>query len=139
MEDTPVSIDYTAVDCPLELAQFLLDHGFNVESVMVDNFTESEDVFQKLRNTKPTLRIYETYGWNIRQMQRVHAGKILCIGQKSAYFMDSDYFVNEVENAGMYGYRGLRRLMDLISDAFRNPKPMRDLVQVKGWECECGE
>lgn len=84
---------------------------------MVDNFTESEDVFQKLRNTKPTLRIYETYGWNIRQMQRGHAGKILCIGQKSAYFMDSDYFVNEVENAGMYGYRGLRRLMDLISDA----------------------
>ena len=77
----------------MELTQFLLDHGFNVESVMVDNFTESEDVFQKLRNTKPTLRIYETYGWNIRQMQRVHAGKILCIGQKSAYFMDSDYFV----------------------------------------------
>lgn len=139
LEDTPVSIDYTAVDCPLELAQFLLNHGFNVESVMVDNFTESEDVFRKLRNTKPTLRIYETYGWNIRQMQRGHAGKILCIGQKSAYFMDSDYFVNEVENAGMYGYRGLRRLMDLISDACRNPKPMRDLVQVKGWECECGE
>ena len=53
--------------------------------------------------------------------------------------MDSDYFVNEVENASMYGYRGLRRLMDLISDACRNPKPMRDLVQVKGWECECGE
>ena len=72
-------------------------------------------------------------------MQRGHAGKILCIGQKSAYFMDSDYFVNEVENAGMYGYRGLRRLMDLISDACRSPKPMRDLVQVKGWECECGE
>ena len=91
------------MDCPLELAQFLLDHGFYVESVMVDNFTEPENVFRKLRNTKPTLRIYETFVCIIRHMQRGHAGKILCIGLKSAYFMDSDYFVNEVENAGMYG------------------------------------
>lgn len=137
--NTPISIDYTAVDCPLELALYLLHHGFRVESVMVDHFTEREEIFRRLQMEAPTLRIYETYGWNIRKMPRGHDGKILCIGQKSAYFMDSDYFVNEVENAGMYGYLGIQRLMDLMLDAFRNPKPMKDLVQIKGWECGCCE
>ncbi len=135
--NTPVSIDYTAVDCPLALAIYLLRHGFNVESVMIDNFTESEDVFRELQALRPELRIYETYGWNIRQMPRGHEGKILCIGQKSAYFMNSNYFVNEVENAGMYGYRGIRHLMDLMTDAVQNEKPMKELVQIKGWECHC--
>lgn len=137
--NTPISIDYTAVDCPLELALYLLHHGFHVESVMVDHFTEREEIFRQLQMEAPSLRIYETYGWNIRKMPRGHDGKILCIGQKSAYFMNSDYFVNEVENAGMYGYRGIQRLMDLMRDAFRNPKPMKELVQIKGWECGCCE
>lgn len=135
--DIPISIDYTAVDCPLALAIYLLRQGFNVESVMIDNFTESEEVFRELQQLRPDLRIYETYGWNIRQMPRGHEGKILCIGQKSAYFMNSDNFVNVVEHAGMYGYRGIRRLIDLMTDAYRNEKPMKELVQIKGWECNC--
>lgn len=137
--DTPISIDYTAADCPLELALFLLRHGFQVESVMIDTFTEREEIFRALQEPRPELRVYETYGWNIRQMRRGHDGKIVCIGQKSAYFMDSDYFVNEVEHAGMYGYRGIRRLMNLLMEACREPKPMKELVQVKGWECGCCE
>lgn len=134
---TPVSIDYTAVDCPLELALFLLNHGIEVESVFIDVFTETEEIFRALQKKKPDLKIYQTAGWNIRQMDRNHSGKIVCIGQKSAYFMNSDYFVNVVENAGMYGYSGIRRLMDLIMDAARHAKPMKELVQIKGWHCEC--
>lgn len=135
--DTPVSLDYTAVDCPLELALFLLEHGFNVESVFVDVFTERQEIFEKLRDRKPDLKIYESLGPNIRAMERGHEGKVLCIGQKSAYFMNSRFFVNIVENAGMYGYRGLRRLMELIREAFREEKPMEQLVQIKGWGCSC--
>lgn len=134
---TPVSLDYTAVDCPLELALFLLQHGFHVESIFVDVFTERREIFEQLRALKPDLRIYESLGWNIRAMERTHRGKIVCIGQKSAYFMNSRYFVNVVENAGMYGYRGLRRLMQLIREASEKEKPMEQLVQIKGWGCDC--
>lgn len=133
----PVSIDYTAVDCPLELALFLLNHGIEVESVFIDVFTEREEIFRALQKRKPDLKIYQTAGWNIRQMDRSHPGKIVCIGQKSAYFMNSDYFVNVVENAGMYGYSGIRHLMELIMDAAQHPKPMKELVQIKGWHCDC--
>ena len=137
LKETPVSIDYTAVDCPLELALYLIRHGFTVESVFIDVFTESREVFDALKETAPDLKIYQTAGWNIRQMERSHDGKILCIGQKCAYFHDSDHFVNLVENAGLYGYRGIKELMRLIREAYREPKPMKDLVQVKGWGCSC--
>ena len=133
----PVSIDYTAVDRPLELALFLLKHGFNVESVFVDVFTEAREVFEELRNMAPELKIYQSLGWNIRKMKRVHEGKLLAIGQKSAYFMNSSFFVNIIENEGMYGYRGIRRLMELMAEAFETEKPMSELVQIKGWGCGC--
>ena len=29
------------------------------------------------------------------------------------------------------------RLMDLLAEAAEQPKPMRDLVQIKGWGCGC--
>ena len=71
-------------------------------------------------------------------MERGFDGKIVAVGQKSAYFHNTDYFVNIVENEGMYGYRGIRRLMQLIREADAETKPMRQLVQVKGWGCSCG-
>ena len=135
--ETPVSIDYTAVDEPLALAVYLLEHGFNVESVFVDVFTEEEAVFKKLQAMAPDLKIYQSLGWNIRLMERSHEGKVVAIGQKSAYFLDTNYFVNLVENEGMYGFRGIRRLMELLTDACIEEKPMKELVQIKGWGCSC--
>jgi len=135
---TPVSVDYTAVDRPLELALYLLDHGFTVESVFVDVFTESREIFERLQGRIPELRIYQSLGWNIRRMARGHEGeRLLAVGQKSAYFKDTNHFVNIIEGEGMYGYRGIRRLMELMREAYRTEKPMRELVQIKGWGCGC--
>ncbi|MBQ9032906.1 MAG: nitrogenase [Parasporobacterium sp.] len=138
LRKTPVSLDYTAVDRPLELCLYLDKQGFRVESVFIDVFTESEEIFQELKKRLPDLKIYQSLGWNIRQMKRGHEGKVVSIGQKSAYFNDTDYFVNIVENDGMYGYRGIRRLMELLKEAALSRKPMKELVQIKGWGCSCG-
>lgn len=70
-------------------------------------------------------------------MERGYPGKLVAIGQKSAYFKNTNYFVNIVENDGMYGYRGIRRLMALLAEAAAEEKPMRELVQIKGWGCGC--
>ena len=137
LNGTPVSVDYTAVDRPLELAVYLLEHGIQVASVYIDVFTESEDTFRKLQQLAPDLKVYQSVGWNIRRMERGFDGKIVGIGQKSAYFHDTNYFVNIVENDGMYGYRGIVRLMQLLAEAAVKEKPMRELVQIKGWGCSC--
>jgi len=137
LNGTPLSIDYTAIEQPLGFAIYLLEHGFNVESVLIDVITESEDVFRKLQAIRPDLKVYSSLGWNMRQADRHHDGKIVAVGQKSAYFNDTPYFVNLVENAGMYGYRGLSHLLDLIAQAADTPQDLPTLVQHKGWGCSC--
>ena len=162
LKGTPVSVDGTAVDCPLGLCVYLLEHGFRVETLFVDNFTEPEEVFMKLRSLKPDLKVYSALNWNMRQKERgwqpeesrAAAGpegaagpgspagpdgaKIVAIGQRAAYFHDTNYFVDLVNNDGMYGYRGIVRLMELLAEAFREEKDMRRLIQIKGWGCSCG-
>ncbi|MEE8815032.1 MAG: nitrogenase component 1 [Lachnospiraceae bacterium] len=130
---TPVSLDYTAVENPLELALFLIEKGFHVESVLIDSIVESKEVFEALQKRAPHLKVYSSLDPSMRQVLRSHEGKLVAIGQKSAYFNETDYFVNMTENAGMYGYRGIRRLMELVEEAAAKKKPMRDLVQHKGW------
>ena len=141
LKGTPVSVDGTAVDCPLGLCVYLLEHGFRVETLFVDNFTEPEEVFMKLRSLKPDLKVYSALNWNMRQKERgwqPDGAKIVAIGQRAAYFHDTNYFVDLVNNDGMYGYRGIVRLMELLTEAFREEKDMRRLIQIKGWGCSCG-
>ena len=138
LKGTPVSVDFTAVDQPLGLCVYLLEHGFEVESVYVDVFTEDASVFEKLQKMKPDLKVYSSVSPNMRLAERGHEGKIVAVGQTAAYFNDTDYFVNMTENEGMYGYAGIRHLMELITDAYQHPKNMRELIQIKGWGCHCG-
>ena len=61
--------------------------------------------------------------------------KWLAIGQKAAYFLDTDYFVNVVEGGGMFGFEAITDTLELMRDAYLNPKDMRSLVQIKGMGC----
>ncbi|MCH3962623.1 MAG: hypothetical protein LKF53_01465 [Solobacterium sp.] len=132
---TPISLDDTAVDEPLSLALFLTQHGFAVESVFIESFTEKEEVFLKLQKIAPDLKIYSADNWNMRIMDREHAGMIIGIGQKAAYFNNTDHFVNMIESAGMYGYLGIQHLFHLIKEAYQTASDMPSLIQHKGWGC----
>lgn len=137
LKDTPVSIDYTAVENPLELAAFLSRNGIRTESVFTDVFAEPEGVFEQAKRECPDLKVYPTENWTMRVLERGHAGKVLAVGQKAAYFNNTDYFVDIVDNAGMYGYAGILHLLELMKDAALHTKPMQELVQIKGWGCTC--
>jgi hypothetical protein len=60
---------------------------------------------------------------------------VLAIGQKAAYFENTDNFVNVVEGGGMLGYEAVTHTMKLMRDAYINKKNMRELVQIKGLGC----
>lgn len=133
--DTAVSIDYTAVDEPLSVTYYLLKHGFNVESVFIEVFTEDEEIFNALRELKPDLKIYSADNWNMRVMDRNHKGSVLAVGQKAAYYNNTNHFVDIIWSAGMYGYLGMQHMFALMKDAYLNEKNMPDLIQHKGWGC----
>ena len=62
--------------------------------------------------------------------------RVLAVGQKAAYFENTDHFINVVEGGGMIGYEAVIRTARLMREAFLNKQEMRELVQVKGLGCE---
>ena len=138
--DTHIAIDYTATPRPLELAAFLLKRGFNVYAVYLDAISPDEkETFQFLQEQYPDLSLRSTMHFKRRLLPRDDSkkyGKVLAIGQMAAYFTDTKYFVNLIENSGFYGYTGLLKILDLIgqANAAENPK-MRDIIQIKAWGC----
>ncbi len=61
---------------------------------------------------------------------------VLAVGQKAAYFVGTDHFVNVAESGGYFGYDGIMRVMGLLEDAFLHAKDTRNLIQRKGYGCE---
>lgn len=141
--DTPVVIDYTYFPRPFGLAKLLLDHDFNVTKVYADSVPGIDrESFETLKTERPDLLIYPTVHADMRFANTANTAadeegcKVLAIGQKAAYFENSNNFVNVVEGGGMNGYEAITRTCALMRDAYINKKDMRGLVQIKGLGCE---
>lgn len=147
--DTPVAIDYTFCPRPLGLARFLLENGFNVTKIYLDSIPAADRPdYEILKERHPDLMLHPTVHAAMRfastenraaaesSGEKDQGCRVLAIGQKAAYFEDTDNFVNVVEGGGMLGYEAAVRTLSLMREAFRDEKDMRDLVQVKGLGCE---
>ena len=56
--------------------------------------------------------------------------------QAAAWFSGSSYFVNMVQGGGLWGFDGIRRTLELMTEAFLEEKAPEDLIIRKGWGCE---
>ncbi len=136
--NTPIAIDYTAFTRPLSLALMLLSKGFNVTKIYADSFTpEEKEDFEKLQSQYPDVMIYPTVHSSMRVACRESSEKTLAIGQKAAYFCNTEYFVNIVENGGYYGFEAILKLCRDIMEAYDAPKDTKGLIQIKGMGCSC--
>ncbi|MBR5178839.1 MAG: nitrogenase [Lachnospiraceae bacterium] len=158
--DTPIAIDYTFCPRPISVAKMLLTHGFNVKRIYLDSFTGEEKAdYEFLKDYYPDLELYATVNVKSRFMASCNSSmsrdsddqiqnntgelgenkdfrsKWLAIGQKAAYFLNTNYFVNIVEGGGMFGFEAIIDTLELMRDAFVNIKDMRSLVQIKGLGC----
>ncbi len=137
LKETPISVDYTYCPRPLGLAKMLLDAGFFVEKVYVDTITgEDKADFIYLKEHFPKLLLYPTVHAGMRFMAKKENTNVLAIGQKAAYFENTNHFVNVVEGGGMLGYDAILHTMELMKEAYVEEKDMRKLVQIKGMGCE---
>jgi len=139
--NTPIAIDYTFCPRPTSVAKILLDHGFNVKRLYLDGFTDEEKKdYLDLQDRYPDLKLYATVNAKSRFMAPGIDGlkeKWLAIGQKAAYFLNTDHFVNIVEGGGMFGFEAITDTLLLMKDAFLYRKDMRSLIQIKGMGCGC--
>ena len=135
--DMPIAIDYTCCARPLSLARLLLDHGFRVERVYVDGISgEEKGDFEYLKAHYPGLELWPTIHPTMRFGAHEAEGAYLAIGQKAAYFTNTDHFVDLVSGGGMLGYQAILQLAELLTDAYLQGKDMRSLIQIKGKGCE---
>ena len=141
--NTPVVIDSMAIVCPYSLAEFMLDLGFNVTSVISDGAPAYEkEIAESLDKTHPELQTIlpadprlreENYRENlIGDFSKDGSEKIIAIGPMAAWVFNTPYFVNQIENDGAYGKLGMLSLLEKMKDAIANPKPIEKTVLQKG-------
>lgn len=136
--DTQIAIDFSATMRPLGLARLLIENGFNVTRIYVDNISlEERQEFDWLKEAKPEMLVFPTVHPKMRILERGSEEKILAIGQKAAYFTGTQHFVNIVEGGGMYGFDGIAKLAALMIEAFLEEKDTKALIQIKGLGCGC--
>ena len=132
-----IVLDGAAVTRPLSLARMLFRQGFRVTRIYADAFLPEElEDFRWLGVHAPDLRIYPMTDARMRKVNREPEGPgFVAIGQKATYFTGTRHFVNLVENGGLYGFRGIRRLAQLIEEAAKQKKDPAGLIQIKALGC----
>lgn len=149
--DTPIAVDYTAFPYIIELSELLTKHGFNVTSLYSDGFpADEQDAYERLKEVKPDIKVYPTNEPAMRfavandntdnpdnsnNPENQDTQITLAIGQKAAYFTNTSHFVDIVEGGGMYGYSAIKKLSDMMIDAFRKEKDTKKVISHKGWGC----
>ena len=97
---------------------------------------EEKSAFDWLKIHHPDLELRATIHAKMRVLPRHTEEKVLAIGQKAAWFSGSSYFVNMVQGGGLWGFDGIRRTAQLMTEAFLEEKDPEDLIIRKGWGCE---
>ena len=132
----PVAIDSAAVFRPFSLAKTLLQHGFAVRRVYTDGVSgEDGDDFFWVQEHYPDLELYSMRHAKMRRIDRHTDVPMLAIGQKAAYFTGTAHFVDMAENGGLRDFRGIRTLLEWMTDACRTEKEARESINLKGWGC----
>ena len=133
--DMPIAVDYTALPRPLGFCRLLAEKGFNVKRCYADSFSEEERAdFEWLKAHCPDLEIFPTV--NVKMEFSQCGEKYLAVGQKAAFFCQTDNFVDIVAGGGEYGFEGVKRLAELMAEGAVNKKDRRKVIQHKGWGCE---
>ena len=129
----PIYIDHTVSPRPLGLARLLVGHGFCVSGIFADAFSpEEREDFLWLREQMPDLELLPTVHPAMRRYPLKSGEKVLALGQKAAYFRNTPYFVDLVEGGGLYGFDGICRLCDRMTEAFSEPKDTQKRISQKG-------
>lgn len=136
IKNTPVAVDLTFTHRPFHLAHRLAEkYDFNITHIFSDNVSKDDKAdFAWLKENRAEILLIATKHADARLFcdEDKNHEKILALGQKAAFFLQSPHFVNFVEGGGLWGYTGLKKLADLMIEAFNHKKDLR-IIEKKAW------
>ena len=111
----PVVVDSSASMRPFALAAALHRYGFQVRAVYAAHWKETDAADRAwLEHQLPGLRVLCSERYEdvlIRQLPR----DCVAVGFDSAYLLQARHFVDIQRDEGLFGYHGIRRLMELLA------------------------
>lgn len=145
---TEISLDGVGILQPLSAARLLLEHGLPVKRIYLDAvLPEEERELQWLKEHAPETEILSIS--DVRAFNRARSVAVrhgcgaetasageplrLALGPVAAFYEDTAYFVNQIENRGAWGYQAIRQLLRDMTEACSEEKSAEELVQRKGW------
>lgn len=128
----PIVIGHSAICRPFNLAKALISYGFNVEKIYADEVAAFEkDSFEWLRENAPHVEIIEAAHHN--RVNRVEEEQdCIAIGYNAAYILKAKHVVDLIQDETMFGYSGIRKLMDKMIRAYVEPMSLREMIDREG-------
>lgn len=131
LEDTPVAISSSAVVKPFELACALKKYGFRVAAVMAQEVLPIDrEGFEQIGGDRDIRIIQPEHPDVIRFENRMP--EAVAIGFDAAYITGSRHIVNLSGDQRMFGYHGVRMLMEQMRGALHTESDLKELLEEYG-------
>lgn len=130
--DFPIIIGNSAVCRPFNLAKALISYGFNVQKVYADDVVSFEkESFEWLKENAPQVEIISALNHN--RINRVEEEQdCIAIGYNAAYIEKSKHVVDLIQDEHMFGYRGIVKLMDMMTKCYLEPMALKEIIEKYG-------
>lgn len=129
LDGLPVVVDGEAITRPFELARALLEHGFTVHSVYEQKLKPSDKAdYAWLRETHPDIPIIQSLHHKVT-VDPPHDVDCIAVGYSAGYLSGAKHVVNLGGQNGLYGYRGVVTLMQMLQEAAGETADMRRLLE----------
>ncbi len=128
----PIIVSDSAVLCPFSLAVALIKYGFVVKEIIAQEVLPvDKEAYQFICTTYPEITITQPrhHKSAVRKNEDTYA---LAIGFEGAYLRQSDYVVDLSGDEGMYGYYGVKRLMQMMEQAIVKKADLRKMIEEYG-------
>ena len=151
-----IYVDYSAFGKPLEAAKFLKEQGFHVRRVYVKDIDEENEVYQWLTKETDIEVIKANHHvtvnkWRAKTGNSCHCasqkevkkqgekGELesmeadsISIGMEAAYISGSPHVVPVFQNEGMYGFHGVKLLMEKLVEAAEKEADIEEVIRKAG-------
>jgi len=128
----PVIVCSSAVLRPFTLTRALLKYGFSVKEVIVQELLPvDKDAYEEICKLHPEIKITQPRHHRSAVRNNPDTNHV-AIGFEAAYLRQSDYVVDLAADEGMYGFYGVRRLMQMMEDSIKQKADLRKMIEEYG-------
>lgn len=130
--NTPIVVDASSVKCPFGLARALIEYGFNVVRVQAPECIGIDKAdFEWLTKEHPEVEVVQSLHHKVVNREN-QMPESIAVGVDGAYLAGSKYIVDLFDDEGVYGYHGVKTLMEKLEHALDKVVDLENMIHEYG-------